>query len=82
MYGTPLTTDSAAGPPKGISTPPRPTRRGNDSILAFADIGLGRTRVDRGNFSGVRPRSTSVPTSYLYDIIQEASYASGGAVSD
>ncbi|HWZ59229.1 MAG TPA: hypothetical protein VNW46_09655, partial [Gemmatimonadaceae bacterium] len=69
QYGTPLTTDSLLGTAEAHFALAAANAGGNDTVMALGGVGLGRTRLDRGNFAGAAAAVASVPTGFVYNLL-------------
>jgi hypothetical protein len=71
QYGMPLSTDSLYGLAEAHFTTALTYAAGNDSVINLASVGLGRTRLDRGNFAGAATAVATVPTSFVYNTVMQ-----------
>jgi hypothetical protein len=69
QYGTPLTTDSLLGTAEAHFNTALAHTGGNDTVVALASVGLGRTLLDRGQFSQAATAVTGVSTNFVYNTV-------------
>jgi hypothetical protein len=67
-YGMPLTTDSLLGIAEAHFDSALVHAHGDSTVVAFASIGLGRTRLDRGHTAAAAQAVASVPTAFVYSV--------------
>ncbi len=66
QYGGPLTTDSLLGAAT-VDFDSAASYAGSDAVVAaLAAVGLGRARLDRGQFAAAAAAVSGVPTSFVY----------------
>jgi starch-binding outer membrane protein, SusD/RagB family len=75
QYGTPLTTDSLLGAAEAHFDSALKYAASNDTVTSLASVGLGRTRLDRANFSGAAQAVAGVPLGFVYALLNGASYS-------
>jgi hypothetical protein len=68
QYGTPLTTDSMLGVAQAHFDSAIAHAAGDAGIAAFGGIGLGRTLMDRGQYSVAATAVKQVSTAYVYNV--------------
>jgi hypothetical protein len=74
QYGTPLTTDSMLGAAEAHFDLALQYAGGSDTVTSLASVGLGRTRLDRGNFTGAGQAVASVPLGFVYGLWNANAY--------
>jgi hypothetical protein len=79
VYGQPLTSDSLLGTAEAHFDSALAYSGGSDTVQFLASIGLGRTRLDRGNYAGAATAVASVPTGFAYDMIGYTGTGTGGS---
>ncbi len=78
QYGAPLTTDSILNVAEADFDSAVAYAGGDATIAALAAVGLGRTRLDRGQFAPAGAAVSGVPTSFVYNTeLQPGGYGSG-----
>jgi starch-binding outer membrane protein, SusD/RagB family len=75
QYGTPLTTDSLLGAAEAHFDSALKYAASNDTVTSLASIGLGRTRLDRANFSGAAQAVAGVPLGFAYGLLNGVTYS-------
>jgi starch-binding outer membrane protein, SusD/RagB family len=79
QYGTPLSSDSVLGVAEADFNSAVANANGDATVLPLANIGLARTRLDRGNFTQAASSLSAVPTSFVYTAqLEPGGYNSGG----
>ncbi len=68
QHGVPLTTDSLLGRAAADFDSALADGVGNDTILNLAQVGLGRTLLDRGQFAAGAAAVAPVPTGFQYAV--------------
>jgi hypothetical protein len=76
-YGQPLTTDSLLGVAEAHFDSALAYAAGDNNIIALANVGLGRTRLDRGHYADAATAVKNVATSFVYNSAMEPSIADG-----
>jgi starch-binding outer membrane protein, SusD/RagB family len=66
QYGTPLTTDALLDTAEAHFDSALKYAASNDTVTSLASVGLGRTRLDRANFSGAAQAVAGVPIGFVY----------------
>jgi starch-binding outer membrane protein, SusD/RagB family len=75
-YGTPLATDALLDTAEAHFDSALKYVGGSDTTSYVASIGLGRTRLDRANFSGAAQAVAGVPIGFVYALFNGVGYNS------
>jgi hypothetical protein len=78
QYGTPLTSDSLLGTAEAHFDSALAYGAGNDTVVALASVGLGRTRLDRGHFAAAATAVAAVATGFAYNAVTSTNGSAGG----
>ncbi len=79
QYGTPLTTDSLLGVAETHFDSAVADANGNAMVTGLASVGLGRVRLDRGQYAAAATATPGVPTSFVYNVELESNTSAGTA---
>lgn len=77
QYGTPLSTDSLLGVAVGDFNAALAAANGDATVMGLASVGLGRTLLDRGQYSAAGAAVHNIATSFVYNTELEPTYTSG-----
>jgi hypothetical protein len=69
QYAAPLTSDSLLGAAEAHFDSALKYAAGSDTTANLAAVGLGRTRLDRGNYTGAAQAVAAVPVGFVYGLV-------------